>query len=72
MLKYIFKLFFILYYFRLLALKALNNRLIDGPKDTPKVNMDSERRDTVVISIGDSEQASEASSSNIMALNKTT
>lgn len=57
----------------MLALKALNNRLIDGTKDAPKVNnIDSERRDTVVISIGESEQSPETSSSNLMTLSKTT
>lgn len=60
------------FYFRLLALKALNSRLIDGTKDTPRVNMDSERSDAVVISIGDSDHSSQVSSSNAMTSHKTT
>lgn len=46
--------------FRLLALKALNSRLTDGPKDTTKSNnLDPERRSEVVISIGESEHTSQ-------------
>lgn len=57
---------------RLLALKALNSRLVDTNKDTPRMdNIESERRDSVVISIGDSEQTSKLSSANMVS-NKTT
>jgi len=57
-----------------LALKALNSRLIDGTKDTPKVNnIEPEKKNEVVISIGESEHTSqESSSNNIMTSNKTT
>lgn len=60
-------------YYRLLALKALNNRLIDSSKEIPRGNnLDSEKRDTVIISIGDSEQSPQASHSGTMSSNKTT
>jgi len=56
----------------LLALKALNSRLVDTTKDTPKMdNTESERRDSVVISIGDTEQTTRLSPTN-MASNKST
>lgn len=57
-----------------MALKALNSRLIDGTKDTPKVNnIEPEKKNEVVISIGESEHTSqESSSNNIMTSNKTT
>lgn len=65
---------FVIYYFRLLALKALNSRLVDSSKETPRVTnaLDSERRDTVIISIGDSEQSAQVSASDAMMSNKTT
>lgn len=57
----------------MLALKALNSRLIDGTKDTPRGNaVDSERRNEVVISMGDSEQSAQVSSNNITTSNKKT
>lgn len=57
---------------RLLALKALNSRLVDTNKDAPRMdNIESERRDSVVISIGDSEQTSKLSPANMVS-NKTT
>lgn len=64
----------IVYYFRLLALKALNSRLVDSGKETPRVpnTLDPERRDTVIISIGDSEQSAQISSSDAVISNKTT
>jgi len=56
----------------LLALKALNSRLVDTTKDTPRIdNIESERRDSVVISIGDAEQTSKLSPTNMVS-NKTT
>lgn len=67
-----YKVYYYFFYFRLLALKALNSRLIDGTKDMPRVNMDSERNDAVVISIGDSDHSSQVSSSNAMTSHKTT
>lgn len=61
-----------LFYCRLLALKALNSRLVDTTKDTPRMdNTESERRDSVVISIGDTEQTTRLSPTNIVS-NKTT
>lgn len=61
-----------MFYFRLLALKALNSRLVDTTKDTPRTdNIQSERRDSVVISIGDTEQTSKLSPTNMVS-NKTT
>jgi len=57
----------------LLALKALNSRLIDVTKDTPQVNnTNSERSDAVVISIGDSELSSQALPSSMITSHKTT
>ncbi|KAF0761524.1 transmembrane protein 115 [Aphis craccivora] len=57
---------------KLLALKALNSRLVDTNKDAPRMdNIESERRDSVVISIGDSEQTSKLSPANMVS-NKTT
>lgn len=64
---------FSFYYFRLLALKALNSRLIDTSKDVPRTNnMDSERNNEVVISIGETELSPQASPSNMMISNKKT
>lgn len=57
-----------LFYYRLLALKALNSRLVDTTKDTPRMdNIESERRDSVVISIGDTEQTSKLSPTNMVS-----
>jgi len=57
-----------LFYDRLLALKALNSRLVDTTKDTPRMdNIESERRDSVVISIGDTEQTSKLSPTNMVS-----
>ncbi|XP_050436329.1 transmembrane protein 115 [Adelges cooleyi] len=59
---------------KLLALKALNNRLVDNTKEAAKPNnVDAEKKDSVVISIGDNELAAQTSLlNNSMAPNKMT